>query len=89
MNKKILSKVGWAICLILFFVSMFRHGFTVFHLIFALFLGATGRVLWGGPPQKLIKKVKDMTPPEQEAFLSRLDEDTQKAIRQKIEAHDA
>lgn len=85
MNKKLLSRVSWIVFVILFFVSVVRHGFTLFHLIFGLFLGMMGRVLWGGPSDKLVKHVKDMTPPEREKFLAKLDEETQKIIRKKIE----
>jgi hypothetical protein len=59
------------------------------HLILLFFLGVLGRALWGGPPEKLVKRLKQMSPQERDKFLQRLPEQQRQLFQKKLESDNA
>lgn len=84
-----MCRIGWVGCVALVLCSAWHRGsLGVFQVILLLFLGVLGRALWGGPPEKLLKRLKQMSPEERDAFLQRLPEQQQQLIQKKLKSYD-
>jgi hypothetical protein len=90
MNNQTKCRIGWvaSVALVAYY-AWHRGRLGPFDLILLLFLGVLGRVLWGGPPEKLLKRVKQMSPQEREKFLQRLPEPQRQLFQKKLESDNA
>lgn len=85
-----MCKIGWAASVALVIYSAWHRGnFGLFQVILLFFLGVLGRALWGGPSEKLLKHLKQMSPQDRDKFLERLNETQRELIRKKLESYDA